>query len=70
MYPPLFVSDIKENKRDKSKIGKIGKIGKIDKKLCKELCGVFTCISGVCVAYLIFFTHVINSELNMNMTLF
>jgi uncharacterized membrane protein len=64
MYPPLFASDIKENKRDESKIGKI------DKKLCKELCGVFTCLSGVCVLYLIFFTHVINSELTMNMTLF
>ncbi len=61
MYPPLFVSDIKENEKDESKI---------DKKLCKELCGVFTCISAVCVLYLIFFTHVINSELNMNMTLF
>jgi len=61
MYPPLFVSDIKENK---------SKIGKIDKKLCKELCGVFSCLSCVCILYLIFFTHVINSELNMNMTLF
>ena len=64
MYPPLFVSDIKGNKRDESKIGKI------DKKLCIELCGVFTCLSCVCVSYLIFFTHVINNELNMNMTLF
>ena len=58
MYPPLFVSDIKENE------------SKIDKKLCKELCGVFSCLSCICVLYLIFFTHVINSELNMNMTLF
>tara|TARA_B100002019_G_C21192467_1_gene559590 strand:+ start:288 stop:473 length:186 start_codon:yes stop_codon:yes gene_type:complete len=61
MYPPLFVSDIKENKRDESNI---------DKKLCKELCGVFTCLSCVCVLYLIFFTHVINDEIGMNMTLF
>lgn len=61
MYPPLFVSDIKENKRDKSKI---------DKKLCKELCGVFACLSCVCVAYLIFFTHVINSEIGTNYTFF
>lgn len=61
MYPPLFVSDIKANKKDESKI---------DKKLCKELCGVFTCLSCVCVLYLIFFTHVINSEIGMNMTLF
>ena len=61
MYPPLFISDIKANKKDESKI---------DKKLCKELCGVFTCLSCVCVLYLIFFTHVINSEIGMNMTLF
>ena len=61
MYPPLFVSDIKENERDEIYF---------DKKLCKELCGVFTCISGVCILYLIFFTHVINSELNTNYTLF
>ena len=63
MYPPLFASDIKENKRDESKIGKI------DKKLCKELCGVFTCLSCVCVVYLIFFTRVINEEMNQNYTL-
>ena len=61
MYPPLFASDIKENKKDKIYF---------DKKLCKELCGVFTCLSCVCVVYLIFFTHVINSEINTNYTLF
>ena len=48
MYPPLFVSDIKENKKNKIYF---------DKKLCKELCGVFTCLSCVCVVYLIFFTN-------------
>ncbi|MAD58509.1 MAG: hypothetical protein CMK44_08060 [Porticoccus sp.] len=61
MYPPLFASDIKENERDESKI---------DKKLCIELCRVFTCLSCVCVLYLIFFTHVINSEIGTNYSLF
>tara|TARA_B100001248_G_scaffold262300_1_gene257390 strand:- start:2688 stop:2873 length:186 start_codon:yes stop_codon:yes gene_type:complete len=61
MHPPLFMTDIKENKINKNKL---------DKKLCKDLCGVFTCLSCVCVVYLIFFTHVINDELNMNITIF
>lgn len=63
MYPPLFSSDIKENVSNKNKIY-------LDKKLCKELCGVFSCLSCVCILYLAFFTHVINSELNTNYTLF
>lgn len=64
MYPPLFASDIKENERDeKDKIY-------FDKKLCIELCRVFTCIFGVCIIYLIFFTHVINSEIGTNYSLF
>lgn len=55
MYPPLFVSDIKENNSNT--------------KLCIDLCRVFTCIFGVCIIYLIFFTHVINEEMNQNYTL-
>lgn len=60
MYPPLFVSDIKENEKDKIFF---------DKKLCKELCRVFSCLSSVCILYLIFFLKIIDDELNMNITL-
>lgn len=62
MYPPLFVTLDERNTSQN--------IIYFDKKLCIELCGVFTCLSCVCVVYLIFFIHVINNELNMNMTLF
>lgn len=61
MYPPLFVSDIKDNEKD---------IINFDKKLCIELCRVFICIFCVCILYLIFFTHVINSEIGTNYSLF
>lgn len=61
MYYPLFMSDIKENKINQNKL---------DKKLCKDLCGFFTCLSCVCVVYLIFFIHVIKDEINGNYTLF
>lgn len=66
MYPPLFINSINENATEQRKI--IFK--NCDGKLCKELCGIFSCLSCVCILYLIFFTHVINTELNMNMTLF
>ena len=61
MYPPLFVSDIKDNEKD---------IIHFDKKLCIEICRVFICIFCVCIIYLIFFTHVINSEIGTNYSLF
>ena len=61
MYHPLFMSDIKENKINQNKL---------DKKLCKDLCGVFTCLSCVCVVYLIFFIHVIKDEKVINFTIY
>ena len=41
-----------------------------NKRLCKDLCKVGLCLTCFCSAYLILFLGVINSELNMNMTLF
>ncbi len=41
-----------------------------NKRLCKDLCKVGLCLTCFCGIYLIFFLGVINSELNMNMTLF
>ena len=41
-----------------------------NKRLCKDLCKVGLCLTCFCSAYLILFLGVINSELNINMTLF
>ena len=41
-----------------------------DNKRLKDLCKVGLCLTCFCSAYLILFLGVINSELNMNMTLF
>ncbi len=62
MYPPLFVTLDERNTSQN--------IINFDKKLCIELCRVFICIFCVCIIYLIFFTHVINSELGTNYSLF
>ena len=41
-----------------------------NKRLCKDLCKVGLCLTCFCSAYLILFLDVINSELDINMTLF
>ena len=41
-----------------------------NKILCKDLCKVGLCLSCFCSAYLILFLDVINSELDINITLF
>lgn len=61
MYPPLFISEENDNNNNNN--------NKRTKKLCLEICGVFSCLSGVCILYLIFFTHIINEEMNKNYTL-
>ena len=41
-----------------------------NKRLCKDLCKVGLCLTCFCGIYLIFFLGIINTELNINMTLF
>ncbi len=41
-----------------------------NKRLCKDLCKVGLCLTCFCSAYLILFLDVINSELDINITLF
>ena len=40
-----------------------------NKRLCKDLCKVGLCLTCFCSAYLILFLGVINTELNMNITM-
>ena len=41
-----------------------------NKKLCKDICIVSGCLTGVCIIYCIIFLGVMNEELDMNMTYF
>ena len=40
-----------------------------NKRLCKDLCKVSICLTCFCILYLIFFLGIIDSELNMNITM-
>jgi len=40
-----------------------------NKRLCKDLCKVGLCLSCFCIAYLILFLDVINSELDININI-
>tara|TARA_B100000035_G_C20841129_1_gene483104 strand:- start:126 stop:311 length:186 start_codon:yes stop_codon:yes gene_type:complete len=50
--------------------GRLTDMTENNKRLCKDLCKVGLCLSCFCIFYLILFLDVINSELDINITLF